>query len=112
MQLVLMMGAPGGSAAGGGSNPTGMLVLFGGMFVVMYFFMIRPQQKKAKDQKTFQEAIDKGDKIVTLSGMHGKVVKVNDNTFELEIANNTVITIEKSVISLEVTQATYPKEKK
>jgi preprotein translocase subunit YajC len=97
-------------SANGGSSMTSTMILFGGMFAVMYFFMIRPQQKKAKDQKTFQEALGKGDKIVTLSGIHGKIVKVNDSTFELEIANNTVITVEKSVISLEVTKAIYPKE--
>jgi len=101
--------AGGQNGQGGGAS---MLILFGGMFVVMYFFMIRPQQKKAKEQKAFQEAIGKGDKIVTMSGIHGKILKANDSTFELEIANNTVITIEKSVVSLEVTKATYPKDAK
>jgi preprotein translocase subunit YajC len=105
--MILMAGGQNGQ--GGGAS---MLILFGGMFVVMYFFMIRPQQKKAKEQKAFQEAIGKGDKIVTMSGIHGKILKANDSTFELEIANNTVITIEKSVVSLEVTKATYPKDAK
>jgi preprotein translocase subunit YajC len=86
------------------------MVLFGGMFVVMYFFMIRPQQKKAKDQKSFQEAIGKGDKVVTMSGIHGKIVKASETTFDIEVANNVVITFEKSVISLEVTKAVYPKD--
>ena len=107
--IILMMG---GGANGGGGNQWTTMILFGGMFVVMYFFMIRPQQKKAKEQKAFQESIDKGDKIVTMSGIHGKIVKNNDSTFELEIANNTVITIEKSVVSLEVTKAIYPKTAK
>ena len=104
--MILMAGADGGK----GGNAS-MLILFGGMFVVMYFFMIRPQQKKAKDQKIFQEAIGKGDKIVTMSGIHGKITKANDTTFDIEIANNVVITIEKSVVSLEVTKAVYPKDK-
>ena len=103
----------GGTASGGAGGGMGAqtFILFGGMFAVMYFFMIRPQQKKAKEQKAFQEAIGKGDKIVTMSGIHGKIVKVIDSTFELEIANNTTITIEKSVVSLEVTKAIYPKDK-
>ena len=107
--IILMSGAPNGGASGGGMGPQ-TIILFGGMFVVMYFFMIRPQQKKAKEQKAFQDAIGKGDKIVTMSGIHGKILKVNDSTFELEIANNTTITVEKSVVSLEVTKAVYPKE--
>ncbi|MEN9523532.1 MAG: preprotein translocase subunit YajC [Bacteroidota bacterium] len=106
LAMVLMMGAGDGKSSG-----VSTMILFGGMFVVMYFFMIRPQQKKAKDQKLFQEAIGKGDKIVTMSGIHGKITKVNDSTFDIEIANNVTITIEKSVISLDVTKAVYPKDK-
>jgi len=106
LAVILMMGG-----ADGKNSDVSTMILFGGMFVVMYFFMIRPQQKKAKEQKAFQEAIGKSDKIVTMSGIHGKITKVNDSTFDIEIANNVTITIEKSVISLEVTKAVYPKDK-
>lgn len=102
------MANPGGNAAGGGSafaTPVFLLLGVG----VMYFFMIRPQQKKQKEQKTFQESIGKGDKVVTLSGLHGKIVKASETTFDLEIAANTIVTIEKSAVSLEITKATYPK---
>jgi preprotein translocase subunit YajC len=55
-----------------------MLLMMGGMFVIMYFFMIRPQMKKAKEAKKFQDGISVGDKIVTVGGIHGKVVEVDE----------------------------------
>ena len=57
-----------------------MLPMMGGMFVIMYFFMIRPQMKKAKEAKKFQESIAVGDKVMTLGGIHGKVLEVDETT--------------------------------
>lgn len=57
-----------------------MLIMMGGMFVIMYFFMIRPQMKKAKEAKKFQESIAVGDKVMTLGGIHGKVLEVDETT--------------------------------
>lgn len=71
------------------------------IMVVFYFFMIRPQMKKAKDQKKFREAIKKGDKIVTIGGIHGKIVEVNDSTFIIEVEGGNRLKIEKSAISME-----------
>lgn len=85
----------------GGGNP---LVSFGFMaavFAIMYFFMIRPQQKKVKDQRLFLEEIQKGDKVVTNGGIHGKVAKVDENTLLLELDSNTKIRVEKSFISVD-----------
>ena len=70
------------------------------LFVVFYFFMIRPQTKKAKDQKNFIGEIKKGDKVVTIGGIHGKVARVDDDTFLVDVDNNTKLRIEKSVISM------------
>ena len=56
------------------------LVLLGGMVLVFYFFMIRPQSQKAKKAKKFQDDLQKGDKIVTIAGIHGIVNKVNDDS--------------------------------
>lgn len=87
--------------AEGGGNP---LVSFGFMaavFIIMYFFMIRPQQKKVKDQRTFLDEIQKGNKVVTNGGIHGKVVKVEENTLLLELDSNTKIRVEKSFISVD-----------
>ena len=86
-----------------GGNPGIMqLVLLGGMILVFYFFMIRPQAQKAKKAKKFQEELQKGDKIVTIAGIHGIVNKVNDdNTLQIEINPGSFIKIEKSAISME-----------
>ncbi|WP_291943462.1 preprotein translocase subunit YajC [Chitinophaga sp.] len=100
--LNVLLAAP---AQGGGASSLPSLLIFGGMFVVMYFFMIRPQTKKAKQQKLFIENLKEGDKIVTIAGIHGKVKKFNDDgTMVLEVAAGTYLTIERSTISMEYTQ--------
>ena len=87
--------------AGGGSF---QFIFFGLMIVVFWLFFIRPQAKKAKQQKTFIENLQKGDKIVTIAGIHGVVNKVNeDGTLSLEINPGSYIKIEKSAISMEWT---------
>jgi preprotein translocase subunit YajC len=66
--------------------------------------MIRPQAKKAKDQKKFVENMQKGDKIVTIAGIHGTVNRVNDDvTLQLETSPGSYIKIEKSAVSMEGT---------
>jgi preprotein translocase subunit YajC len=78
------------------------LVLLGGMILVFYFFMIRPQTQKAKKAKTFQEGLQKGDKIVTIAGIHGSVNKVNDDgTISIEVSPGSYLKIERSAISME-----------
>jgi preprotein translocase subunit YajC len=75
------------------------------IIVVFYFFMIRPQMKKAKDHKKFVADLKKGDKVITLSGIHGKIVDLNDTTFLIEVESGTKIRFEKSAVSLEASQA-------
>ena len=96
---VILMAPP---AAGSNPNPVMQflpLILIG---IVFYFFMIRPQTKKMKDQKNFIEAIKKGDKVVTIGGVHGKIIEVQEKTFILEIADDIKVKIEKSAISADV----------
>jgi preprotein translocase subunit YajC len=69
------------------------------MFVVMYFLMIRPQQKRAKEQKSMMDALAKGDEVVTSGGILGKVSKVNDTYVTVEIAPNTEIVVQKNSIT-------------
>ena len=89
----------------GGSAGMLQLVLLGGMVLVFWLFMIRPQAKKAKMAKQFQEGMQKGDKIVTIAGIHGTVNKVNeDGTIMIETSPGSYLKIEKSAISLEWTQ--------
>ena len=75
------------------------------IIVVFYLFMIRPQLKKQKEQKKFRESLAKGDKIVTIGGIHGKIVEVKDNTIVVEIANDVRITVEKAAVSSDFSAA-------
>jgi preprotein translocase subunit YajC len=88
-----------------GGNSSVLLIYLGLMFVVFYFFMIRPQSAKAKKQKAFLSNLGKGDKIVTIAGIHGTVNKVNDDntTLQLEVSPGSYLKIEKSAISMEWT---------
>ena len=72
------------------------------MFVVIYFFMIRPQQKRAKNEKEFESALKVGDKIITKSGIHGKIAELTDSTVILETMAGK-LKMERSSISLELT---------
>ncbi len=93
----------------GGSNYS-MLIMLGLMFVIMYFFMIRPQQKKAKDQKKFIDEVKRGDYVVTIGGAHGRVAELEGDTFILEVEKGGRIKFSKSAISMESTQAAAKKE--
>ena len=73
--------------------------------IVFYFFMIRPQMKKAKDQKKYIEEIKKGDKIVTTAGIHGRIVDTNETTFLIEVEGGTKIRFDKSAVSLDASKA-------
>jgi len=89
--------------AGGGS--IGTIVLFGGMFVIMYFFMIRPQQKKAKEQKLFRESLKKGDNVVTIGGLHGKISSIEaDDTIIVEVDKGIKLKFDRGSISAEASK--------
>lgn len=89
------------SQGGGGTQ---MVLLMVGMILVFWLFFIRPQAKKQKQQKKFIDELQKGDKVVTIAGIHGVVNKLNeDGTIQLEINPGSYIKIEKSAISMEWT---------
>ena len=95
--------------AQGGNNwsfPLMMVLMFG----ILYFFMIRPQQKKAKDQKKFTEDIKKGDYVVTIGGMHGRIAEIEDDTFILEAERGVRIKFSKSAISMDSTKTANNKK--
>ena len=97
---VFLMLGQGDKGGGGGFQ----FIFLGLMILVFWLFMIRPQAKKAKMQKTFMQNLQKGDKVVTIAGIHGTIYKVNDDsTLQLEINPGSYIKIEKSSISLEWT---------
>lgn len=96
MQTIFLQAAP-----DGGILP--QLLMFGAIILVFYFFMIRPQQKKAKDQKKFREELTKGMQVVTIGGLHGRLTAINDDTVEIEVDKGVRLVFEKSAILLEAT---------
>ncbi|MEQ8469561.1 MAG: preprotein translocase subunit YajC [Marinoscillum sp.] len=86
-----------------GGNYT-QFIMLAGMIAIFYFFFIRPQQKKQKDQKKFIGEIKKGDQVVTLGGIHGKVAAVDDATITLDVDRGNKLVVEKSSISLEASK--------
>lgn len=89
------------------------LIMLGAMFVIIYFFMIRPQMSRQKKEKKFQAEIKKGAKVVTTSGIHGKIMDIHDadHTITLEIGAGK-IKIERSAISMELSKKYLPQVKK
>ncbi len=88
----------------GGQSFYGNLLLIGGIILIFYFFMIRPQQKRQKDQKKFLGEIKKGDAVVTVGGIHGRIVSIEGDTVILEVEKGGKIKFDKSSISLESTK--------
>ncbi len=84
----------------GQNEMVSMALMMGAMFVIMYFFMIRPQMKKAKEAKKFQDGINVGDKIVTVGGIHGKVIEVDDTTVVIGLDQGRM-RIEKAALSVD-----------
>ena len=75
------------------------------IIVVFYFFFIRPQMKRSKDQKKFKESLEKGQKVITIGGIHGKVVEIQDTTVTIEVENNVRLRVEKYAIAMDNTQS-------
>jgi preprotein translocase subunit YajC len=95
-------------AAAPGGGVLGQVFLFGSIILIMYFFMIRPQQKKQKETKKFIEEIKKGDDVVTIGGLHGKVYSVDGDTVQLELDRGLKVKVEKSAISMDFSKKTGP----
>ncbi len=74
------------------------------MFVVFYFFIIRPQQSKIKKEKEFESALKVGEKIITKSGIHGKIAEIAETTVVIETMSGK-LKMERSALSMEMTAA-------
>ena len=95
-----------GTKSSGGMGGSIQFIFLGMMILVFWMFFIRPQAKKAKTQKLFIENMGKGDKIVTIAGIHGTINKVNeDGTLSIEVSPGSYLKIEKSAISMDWTAA-------
>ncbi len=97
--FLLQAAQPSGPFGGSGS-----LIFMGLIMLVFWLFFIRPQAKKQKQQKLFIDDLKKGDKVITIAGIHGNINKINDDgTISLEINPGSYIKMEKSSISMEMT---------
>ena len=96
LSILLMQPTEGGEAGGLLSFLSLILII-----VVFYLFFIRPQMKRSKDQRKFREALEKGQKVVTIGGIHGKILEVKDTYVILEVEGQNKLKIEKSAIAMD-----------
>jgi preprotein translocase subunit YajC len=104
--LFVLLQSTGDATGFGGSM---QFIFLAAILVVFYFFFIRPQTKKAKEQRKFREALKKGDKVVTIGGVHGKILEVKETTVVLDVGNQLKLTVEKSAIVMDNTQIAQTK---
>jgi len=95
---VIIANAYAQAAAGGGDAGFMGLLPIILMFVLLYFLMIRPQMKRAKEQKQMVEALQKGDEVVTAGGVVGRISEMGDAYLTLEVAPNTAITVQRTAV--------------
>jgi preprotein translocase subunit YajC len=94
--------APGG--ADGGGLMTFLPIIL--MFVILYFLMIRPQMKRAKEQKAMVEALQKGDEVITAGGVVGRITRLNEQYVTLEVAPGTEIVMQRSAVQVPLPKGT------
>ena len=95
---VILFAQPAATEGGKSSNAS-MIIFLVLMVFIFYFFMIRRQRKKEKEAQSFRANLQKGDKIVTIGGVHGKIVEVQEATFTVEMEGGAKMKIEKSAVS-------------
>ena len=89
------MGQPGGN----GGGMFGTILMFGLIIVIFYFMILRPQQKKQKERQKLLDAVKKGDKVVTIGGIHGTVIGMEEKTVLVQISDNVKVKFEKTAVS-------------
>lgn len=94
---VLLMAQPTEEGSGGFSSFIPLILIV----LVFYLFFIRPQMRKNKEMKKYRASIGKGDKIITIGGIHGKIVEVQETTFIIEVEGQNKLKIEKSAVSMD-----------
>ena len=75
-----------------------MLIMMGLIFVVFYFFLIRPQQRRQKEIRTYRSGLQKGDKIVTTGGIYGKINNLSENVITIDVGNNVLMKVDRNAI--------------
>lgn len=102
---MLMMG---GGQGGTQNSPYSSIIFLVLIIGVFYFFMIRPQSKKAKEERKFRESLQKGDRVITSGGIHGKIIDVDETTVIIEVLDQTRLKVEKASLIPQI----KPEEKK
>jgi preprotein translocase subunit YajC len=87
-----------GAPVGPSMLPT--LLIYGVLIVAMFFFMVRPQMKRAKEQRALMAGLAKGDEVVTSGGLAGRIADINETFLNLEIASNVIVKVQKSAVSV------------
>lgn len=95
---ILLQASADGATGGFGLE---QILMFGAIGLVFYFFMIRPQMKKQKEAKQFKESLVKGTKVVTIGGVHGKIVELKEETVIIEVEGGNRLKMEKTAIAKE-----------
>jgi preprotein translocase subunit YajC len=110
--MFLLMAVPDGGAAGGTGNFITTLIPFALIIGIFYFFIIRPQNKKQKETQKMLSALKKGDRVVTIGGLHGVIQNVRESTVIIKVDENTKMEFSRSAISSVSAQARDDKEDK
>ena len=92
------MGATGAQGEGGGGGSS-MLIMLVAIFAIFYFLMIRPESKRRKERQSMIDSLARGDKIVTIGGLHGEVQDVHDDKIVIRIAEDLKVEVAKTAIS-------------
>jgi preprotein translocase subunit YajC len=99
LNYILLFAPPQGQEGSGGGLMSFLPLIL--IIVVFYLFFIRPQMRKSKEQKKFRESLKKGDKVVTIGGIHGKIAEISETTVLLEVSSQVKFTLEKSAIAVD-----------
>ncbi|RMG61852.1 MAG: preprotein translocase subunit YajC [Bacteroidetes bacterium] len=94
--LFILLQAEGGEAATGFGFQ--QMIFFVAILGIFYFFMIRPQQKRAKEEKQFRESLEKGDKVMTIGGIYGNVEQIDEGSVIVRVDNNTKLRVDKTAL--------------
>jgi preprotein translocase subunit YajC len=73
------------------------------LFLLMWLLLVRPQRKRSQQQMVMQDALRKGDEIITAGGLHGTVISIEDDVLEIEIAKNTIVRLDRRAVAAVVT---------
>lgn len=96
---ILLFASNNAAAQQGNASWSSTLIFFALIIFIFYFFLIRPQTKKEKEAQKFRAGLQKGNKVITVGGMHGKIANINDTTVCLETEDGSKIVVEKSAIA-------------